>query len=93
VFLMFGQVPLFYYLLHIPLIHLLTLGVNFLREGNFHQDWYGYTPFTEIPVEHRWGLPLLYLIFFIAEVILYFSCRAYAKYKGGHSEIKWLKYF
>lgn len=92
VFLMFGRVPLFYYLLHIPLIHLLALGVNFLREGSFHQDRYGYAPFTEIPAEHRWGLPLLYLVFVIAEVILYVVCRAYAKYKGNHPEIKWLKY-
>ena len=91
-FLMFGRVPLFYYLLHIPLIHLLALGVNFLREGNVHQDWYGYAPFTEIPAEHRWGLTLLYLVFFIAEVILYFICRAYAQYKDDHPEIKLLKY-
>jgi len=92
-FLMFGRVPLFYYLLHIPLIHLLALGINYLQVGAFHQDWYGHAPFTEIPAEHRWGLPLLYLVFIIAEVLLYFCCRAYAKYKGGHSEIKWLKYF
>jgi uncharacterized membrane protein len=91
-FLMFGRVPLFYYLLHIPLIHLLALAVNFLREGSFHQDRYGYAPFTEIPQAHQWGLPLLYLVFFIAEVILYFICRAYARYKAGHPEIKWLKY-
>jgi uncharacterized membrane protein len=92
-FLMFGRVPLFYYLLHIPLIHLLALGINYFVAGAFHQDWYGRSPFTEIPEEHRWGLPLLYLVFFIAEALLYFCCRAYAKYKGGHPEIKWLKYF
>jgi len=92
VFTMFGRVPLFYYILHIPLIHLLALGVNFIREGNFHQDWYGYAPFTEIEKAHRWGLPLLYLVFIIVEVILYFICRAYAKYKGNHPEKAWLKY-
>jgi uncharacterized membrane protein len=92
VFLYFGRVPLFYYLLHIPLIHIAALMTNFLREGSAHQEWYGTAPFTEIEVEHRWGLPLLYLVFIIVEVILYFACRSYAKYKALHPEKKWLKF-
>lgn len=91
-FITFGRVPFFYYLVHILLIHILALGVNFIRVHNFHQDWYGTAPYTEIPPEHRWGLPILYLVFFIAEVILFFCCRSYAGYKANHPEKKWLKY-
>jgi uncharacterized membrane protein len=91
-FITFGRVPFFYYLVHIPLIHILALGVNFFREHNFHQDWYSTAPYTEIPPEHRWGLPILYLVFLIAEAILFFCCRSYARYKANHSEKKWLKY-
>ena len=88
----FGKVPFFYYLLHIPLIHVAALVVNYLKEGNFHQDWYGTAPFTELPEQFHWSLPLLYLVYLIVEVILYFACRQYAKYKAGHPEKKWLKY-
>jgi len=88
----FGRVPFFYYLLHIPLIHVLALFTNYIREGAFHQDWYNTAPFTEIPGDHRWSLGLLYLVFIIAELILYLACRSYAKYKFLHPEKKWLRY-
>ena len=57
----FGRVPMFYYLLHIPAIHLAALLVTFLREGSFHPEWYASAPYTSVPPGHRWGLPLLYL--------------------------------
>lgn len=88
----FGRVPFFYYILHILLIHLSALVVNFIRTGNPHQDWYGTAPFLELPEANRWGLPLLYLDYFIIVIILYFACRSYARYKLSHPEKKWLKY-
>lgn len=88
----FGRVPFFYYLLHIPVIHISALLVNFIREGNVHQDWYNTAPFTWIPEEYRWGLPLLYLVLAIDLVLLYVACRWYMEYKSGHPEKKWLKY-
>src|SRR5207249_2410315 len=36
----FGRVPLFYYLLHIPLIHVTSLAVWYLREGAVHTNWF-----------------------------------------------------
>jgi uncharacterized membrane protein len=71
----FGRVPLFYYLLHIPLIHLVALAVNFLREGAVHQEWYAAAPFAEVPEAHMWSLPLLYLVFGVVVAILYVACR------------------
>ena len=88
----FGRVPLFYYLLHIPLIHVAALFVNFMREGSFHQEWYETAPYTQMPDGHQWGVPLLYLVYIIVEVILYLVCRSYAGYKANHPEKKWLKY-
>jgi uncharacterized membrane protein len=88
-----GSVPMFYYLLHIPLIHLLALIVMKAREGAIHHEWYDRAPFVWIENEsQRWGLPLLYLVFAVAVVILYFLCRWYAAYKFKHPEKKWLKY-
>src|SRR5262249_55331400 len=44
-----GRVPFFYYLAHIPLIHLSALAVNAMRTGAGHQDWYRSAPFTQVP--------------------------------------------
>jgi uncharacterized membrane protein len=78
----FGCVPLFYYLLHIPLIHVTALAVMMMREGTLHPEWYASAPFTQVPPEARWGLPLLYLVFAIDVFLLYFACRWYARYKA-----------
>lgn len=87
-----GRVPLFYYLLHIPLIHLSALLVNYLRTGAPHQEWYVNAPFASVPEAERWTLPLLYLVFAVNVAILYAACRWYAALKtrraGG-----WLRYF
>ncbi len=92
IFKTFGRVPLFYYMLHILLIHISALIVNFIREGAVHQERYTTAPFTEIDEGQRWTLPLLYLVFVIDVTLLYFVCRWYAKYKSAHPEKKWLKY-
>src|SRR5262249_53463921 len=39
VFAVFGRVPFFYYLAHIPLIHLTALLVNKIRTGATHGEW------------------------------------------------------
>lgn len=92
IFTTFGKVPLFYYILHILLIHLLALGLNFILYGSPHQEWYATAPFAQVPEDKRWGLPLLYLIFMIVEVLLYLACRSYSRFKTVHPEKPWLKY-
>jgi len=86
-----GRVPMFYYLLHIPLIHVAALFVTFVREGQFHPEWYATAPYTFLPPEHRWGLPLLYLVWLIVVAILYFACRWFAAIKAHHPA-GWLRY-
>lgn len=86
----FGRVPMFYYLLHIPLIHVSALLVNVIRSGATHQEWYGTAPFTSVPPDQRWSLGLLYLVFAIVILLLYPACRWFAEVKrrGGG----WLRY-
>ena len=88
----FGRVPMFYYLLHIPLIHLSALLVNTIRTGSPHQEFYHTSPYTQMPEEFKWTLGLLYLVFFVVVVILYFLCKAFGKYKAAHPENKLLRY-
>ena len=88
----FGRVPFFYYLLHIPLIHISALIVNLVTAGSTHQESYATAPYVRIPPEQQWNLALLYLVFIIDVVLLYFACRAYDRYKFSHPEVRWLKY-
>jgi hypothetical protein len=75
-------VPMFYYLLHIPLIHIAALVVTIMREGAVHPEWYATAPFTWMPPEHRWSLPLLYLVFAVVVALLYLPCRWYSAVKA-----------
>ncbi len=87
-----GKVPMFYYLLHILLIHCSALITNLIISGVTHQEWYKSAPFVEVDEAQRWTLALLYLVYLIDLVILYYACRWYGKYKFSHPEKKWLKY-
>lgn len=86
-----GRVPFFYYLAHIPLIHLSALAVNAIRTGSAHQDWYATAPFTSVPEDQRWPLSLLYLVFAIDVALLYIACRWYARVKAERPG-SWLRY-
>jgi uncharacterized membrane protein len=87
----FGRVPMFYYLLHIPLIHVLALIAWKLRDGQAHGEWFVTAPYVSIEPAARWGLPLLYLVFVIAVVMLYFPCRWFARVKSQGRQ-GWLRY-
>lgn len=89
----FGKVPFFYYLLHIPLIHLLALGVSFLRTGRvspwlFENHPMGIPP---VPEGEMWGLGTLYLVWLVTVLALYPLCRWFADLKARRSEW-WLRY-
>jgi uncharacterized membrane protein len=87
----FGRVPMFYYLLHIPVIHALALVFWLARDGTTHADWFATAPFVSVDPAHRWGLPLLYLVFLAAVAILYLPCRWFADVKS-RKQSAWLRY-
>jgi uncharacterized membrane protein len=87
-----GRVPMFYYLLHIPLIHISALVVAYLQNGNVFHEWYATAPYSSVPPEQQWSLALLYFVFLIDVILLYLACRWYAKYKMNHPEKNWLSY-
>ena len=89
----FGRVPLFYYILHILVIHLGALIIDYCREGVLFPGWYATAPFVEMDPVHRWSLSLLYLEFVLDVALLYWVCSWYAKYKQAHGKKSWLKYF
>lgn len=74
---LFGRVPLFYYVLHIPLIHLAAIAVSLIRTGAITPWLFGNHPMEppEQPDGYMWSLPLLYLVTAVCVVALYFACR------------------
>jgi uncharacterized membrane protein len=89
----FGRVPFFYYMLHIPLIHALALVVSKIRLGYVSPWLFTNHPMgnPEAPEGYMWSLPLLYLVWAIAITLLYFACRWFAALKARRSDW-WLQY-
>jgi hypothetical protein len=86
-------VPLFYYILHIPLIHALALLMAAVRTPDATAWLFENHPMgmPDAPLGYRWSLPLLYLVFVVAIVILYFPCRWFAELKARRRD-QWLSY-
>ncbi|HWA16063.1 MAG TPA: heparan-alpha-glucosaminide N-acetyltransferase domain-containing protein [Gemmatimonadales bacterium] len=89
----FGRVPFFYYVLHIPLIHLLAIGVSLVRSGNVTPWLFANHPMGNPPPPdgYTWSLPLLYLVWAIAVGVLYLACRRYADLKARRRDW-WMAY-
>ena len=92
--LIIGKVPLFFFVLHFFLIHLLAVLVSELRYGEigemFRSPDLGHFPFSPPP---GWGqpLPVIYAIWIAVVLILYPLCRWYAQVKQ-RSKSWWLSY-
>jgi uncharacterized membrane protein len=89
-----GKVPMFYYALHIPLIHLIAVSVCYFRYGQIHWMFESPNlqniPFTAPP---GWGFPLTvsYLIWAFVVLALYPLCRWFAAVKQRSSN-PWISY-
>jgi uncharacterized membrane protein len=92
VFTTFGRVPMFYYLLHIPLIHTLALVAWRIRDGRVDAGLFTSAPYVSVPPEQRWSLALLYLVFALAVAALYFPCRWFAgvKQRSRHPLLRYI---
>ncbi len=93
--LIYGKVPLFYYILHFSLIHLLAVIVCLVRYGSAHWMFespdLGNYPFTPPP---GWGysLPVVYVIWAFVVMFLCFPiCRRFADLKQRRTD-PWLSY-
>jgi uncharacterized membrane protein len=89
----YGRVPMFYYLLHIPLIHFAACVVSLIREGHINPWLFANHPVAAgpAPTGYVWSLGLLYLVYAICVAVLYFPCRWYAELRA-RKKSKWLSY-
>jgi hypothetical protein len=54
-------------------------------------EWVATAPYAWVPPEHRWRLPLLYVVFVTVIILLYFPCRWFAGVKARRQR-GWLRY-
>jgi uncharacterized membrane protein len=89
----FGRVPLFYYLLHIPLIHVAACVVSLVRTGSVSPWLFTNHPMAPgpLPDGYRWSLPLLYLVFAVCVTALYVPCRWFARVRAARPS-SWLSF-
>lgn len=89
----FGRVPFFYYILHIPLIHLLALAVSAVRSRAVNPWLFANHPMGNPPPPpgYAWNLSLLYIVWAITIFTLYFVCRWFADFKAKRRD-SWLQY-
>ena len=84
-FIVFGRVPLFFYIVHIFLIHAIALLISYLRYGGpsglfvgplFHDDA---TPLY--PPDYGFGLAGVYAVWVLVVIAMYPVCRWFAELK------------
>lgn len=87
----FGQVPFFFYLLHIYIVHGLALSLHLLRGGS-SADFTFYETFGGVPVGSGFSLPVVYLIWLSLLIVLYFPCKWFAGLKARHRGESWTSF-
>jgi uncharacterized membrane protein len=75
-FVFFGRVPLFYYLIHLPLIHGASQALAYFQRS---------------PLNNRYDLPVVYLAWLLMVLLLFPLCRWFAQYKQ-RTRAAWLSY-
>jgi uncharacterized membrane protein len=90
----YGRVPMFYYLIHIYIIHLIAMIASVFTPGQNWHIWILEKPiwFTSDLKGYGFSLPVAYLVWIAIVVGLYPLCKRYDAYKQLHKEKWWLSY-
>jgi predicted permease len=86
ILIIYGNVPLFYYVCHWFLIRVVNI-ITFPMLGFSYKNIVFFDP----PDAYGFSLGTVYVIWLIVIVVLYFPCRWYAGYKKQHT-YWWLSY-
>lgn len=88
----YGRVPLFYFLVHFFLIHLIMVGLMFMQGFHWSQMDFASGNFGRPKgAVSGLSLPGIYLVWLLVVAVLYKPCQWFGKYKATHSQW-WLKY-
>jgi uncharacterized membrane protein len=88
----YGRVPMFYYILHIWLLHILAIAVATISGQSQRWLWHG-AMLVGPSKGDRYGhnLAFVYLMWAIVVLLLYPLCAWFARYKQTHHQW-WLRY-
>jgi len=90
--LVFGRVPLYFYFIHVLLIHFLAI-VGILIFGGNWQDMIFIGPdFSANLLQYGYSIGVVYLVWIAVILLLYPSCKKYMLYKATHKDKWWLSY-
>ncbi len=85
----YGKVPLFYFVIHFYVIHLVSIMI-------ISMQGYGWAQIFSSPLGKPEGagisLPMVYVFWICLLISLYPLCRWYGKYKAENPEKRWLRY-
>ena len=89
-FITFGRVPLFYYVLHLAVIHAVTLALALVRYDDV--GFVFYNPFEgRFPPGYGYPLWVVHVAWLAIVAALYLPCRWFATYKRTHPSW-WISY-
>jgi uncharacterized membrane protein len=90
----YGRVPMFYYVIHIYVIHIVALIASAITPGQDWHIWLLKKPiwFTGDLKGYGFSLPVTYLIWLVIVIGLYPLCKRYDNYKQTHKDKWWLSY-
>jgi len=95
IIIVFGRVPLLFYILHLYLIHALAT-IAVVLSGRPWTDMISITNFNskDSPWLQGYGFTLwqTYLVWLLVVALLYPVCKWYDQYKTNHKEKWWLSY-
>jgi uncharacterized membrane protein len=91
ILLIFGRVPLFYYVLHLYVLNVLArLSAFAFQQPPFHGTVIG--DFAHRPAGYGHGLLFIYCMWILSIAILYLPCRWFMELRSRHRDWLWLSY-
>jgi ribose/xylose/arabinose/galactoside ABC-type transport system permease subunit len=90
----YGRVPMFYYLIHIYVIHVVAIIASAFTPGQDWTIWFLKQPiwFTTNLKGYGFSLPVAYLIWIAIVIAMYPLCKRYDAYKQTNKGKWWLSY-
>jgi uncharacterized membrane protein len=92
VLVVFGRVPLFFYVLHLYLIHSLAVWIGFAWHQPIVWLLQGGPMLHFAPNGYGHGLVFIYAMWLTVTALLYVPCRWFRNFKHEHQEWSWLRY-
>jgi uncharacterized membrane protein len=90
--LVFGRVPLFYYFIHVLLIHTFAVA-SVLISGNWQNILLDDRAFSPVNMaKYGYSLFVVYLVWIVIVLLLYIPCKKYMIYKASNRDKWWLSY-